>query len=67
MLARVAEPIEFGEISVAVSASLGFTLFPNDDADADTLLRHADQAMYVAKQTGKNRYHLFVEERFPKD
>lgn len=67
MLAKVAEPIEFGEISVAVSASLGFTLFPNDDADADTLLRHADQAMYVAKQTGKNRYHLFVEERFPKD
>jgi PleD family two-component response regulator len=27
--------------------------------DADQLLRHADQAMYTAKQAGKNRYHLF--------
>lgn len=42
---------------------MGVTLFPADDTDADTLLRHADQAMYQAKQTGKNRYHLFDPEK----
>jgi len=41
------------------SASIGFTLFPEDDADPDTLLRHADQAMFLAKQSGKNRSHRF--------
>ena len=47
------------EHSVRVSASIGVTLYPQDDVDADVLLRHADQAMYLAKQAGKNRYHLF--------
>ena len=44
---------------VQVSASIGVTFYPQDDVDADVLLRHADQAMYQAKQAGKNRYHLF--------
>ncbi len=47
------------EQSVQVSASIGVTFYPQDDVDADVLLRHADQAMYLAKQAGKNRYHLF--------
>lgn len=42
-----------------VNLSLGATLYPRDNADLDTLLRHADHAMYQAKLTGKNRYHLF--------
>jgi len=42
-----------------VSASIGVTLYPLDDADPDQLMRHADQAMYLAKQAGKDRYHLF--------
>lgn len=42
-----------------ISASIGSTLYPSDDEDVDTLLRHADQAMYQAKLTGKHRYHLF--------
>jgi diguanylate cyclase (GGDEF)-like protein/PAS domain S-box-containing protein len=44
---------------VALSASIGVTLYPHDLADADTLLRHADRAMYQAKQQGKNRYEFF--------
>ena len=42
-----------------VTASTGITLYPTDDGDIDTLLRHADHAMYEAKQSGRNRYHLF--------
>ena len=47
------------EVVLQVSASIGVTIFPKDGANADQLLRHADQAMYTAKQAGKNRYHLF--------
>ncbi|MBV1776481.1 EAL domain-containing protein [Burkholderiaceae bacterium DAT-1] len=42
-----------------VSISIGVALYPDDHVDADTLLRHADQAMYAAKESGKNRYQLF--------
>ncbi len=48
--------------TVSISASIGVTLFPNDSADAENLLRHADQAMYLAKQGGRNRYLLFDPE-----
>jgi diguanylate cyclase (GGDEF)-like protein/PAS domain S-box-containing protein len=47
---------------IVLSGSIGVTLFPKDDVDADTLLRHADQAMYRAKESGKNRYHKFDPE-----
>lgn len=59
ILSKVAQYAWIDGHQVAVSASLGYTLFPNDPVDADALLRHADQAMYVAKQSGKNRCHLF--------
>jgi EAL domain-containing protein (putative c-di-GMP-specific phosphodiesterase class I) len=62
MLCKVAEPFSIEDNLVCVSASVGLTLYPDDMASADTLLRHADQAMYVAKQRGKNRYHLFDQE-----
>jgi diguanylate cyclase (GGDEF)-like protein/PAS domain S-box-containing protein len=59
ILAIVKKPIEIdGEIT-GVSASIGVTIYPEDDADADTLLRHADQAMYIAKERGKNSYRFF--------
>ena len=63
ILDAIARPLLVGEETTTVSASLGVTLYPLDDADADTLLRHADQAMYQAKQSGKNRHHLFDPER----
>lgn len=44
---------------IQLGASMGVTIYPLDQADADTLLRHADQAMYQAKQTGRNRYSVF--------
>jgi diguanylate cyclase (GGDEF)-like protein/PAS domain S-box-containing protein len=59
LLLAASEPIAIGELVLNVSASIGVTLYPQDSVDADQLMRHADQAMYVAKQSGKNRYHLF--------
>lgn len=54
---QVGMPYEGRELRVTVS--IGVSLFPGDNADADTLMRHADQAMYLAKEAGKNRYQLF--------
>ncbi|MCQ8103431.1 EAL domain-containing protein [Methylomonas sp. SURF-2] len=55
----IAEAFLIDGQSVNIGASSGVSIFPLDDADADTLLRHADQAMYHAKLTGKNRFQLF--------
>ena len=40
--------------------SVGLVMFPDDGESAEALLRHADQAMYLAKQAGKNRYQLLT-------
>ena len=42
-----------------VSASIGISLYPNDGEDAETLLKHADVAMYAAKSEGKARHHFY--------
>ena len=63
LLAIIAAPYRIGDEEFAVTASIGVTLFPQDDADADTLLRHADQAMYLAKQAGRSRFHLYDSEQ----
>jgi len=59
LLQAAAEPVEMDDTLVEVSASIGVTLYPQDGSDPEQLLRHADQAMYLAKQAGKNCYHLF--------
>ena len=45
--------------SVSISASIGVSIYPDDRVEADTLLRHADMAMYKAKNSGKNRFSFF--------
>ena len=63
LLLAASSPVEVsginGKVVLQVSASAGVTVYPDDNTDADLLMRHADQAMYAAKQAGKNRYHLF--------
>jgi diguanylate cyclase (GGDEF)-like protein/PAS domain S-box-containing protein len=59
LLAAIAWPIAVKDSACAVSASIGVSIYPLDDEDPDTLLRHADQAMYVAKQAGRNRFHIY--------
>lgn len=56
---ELCRPFALPEGEALLSASIGVTLYPLDGADADTLIRHADQAMYVSKQGGRNRYTLF--------
>ncbi len=64
LLGAAAEPIQLGDFRLQVSASLGVTFYPQDsEMDADQLQRQADQAMYQAKVSGKNRYHFFDAEQ----
>lgn len=55
----IVEPYAINGHSAHISVSSGITIYPLDNADPDTLVRHADHAMYQAKLAGKNRYHLF--------
>ncbi len=61
LLRAAADPVMVGQAMLHISASIGVTIYPQDEANANAgqLLRHADQAMYVAKQSGRNRYSLF--------
>ena len=65
-LARIhnalAQPYIIDGSSHNITASSGVTLYPDDDGDVDTLLRHADQAMYKAKLAGKHHYQFFNPE-----
>lgn len=59
------EPYILDGQEVQLTASIGVAIYPLDDNDTDTLLRHADQSMYAAKQAGRDRfcYHDPVEEQ----
>jgi diguanylate cyclase (GGDEF)-like protein/PAS domain S-box-containing protein len=59
ILAVLSVPYLVNDLTLTTSASVGIAIYPLDDADADTLMRHADQAMYIAKQVGRNRMHWF--------
>ncbi len=64
LMAAAAEPVDFDELRLQVSASIGVTFFPQgEDVDADQLLRQADQAMYQAKLAGKNNYYIFDTDK----
>lgn len=59
ILKTLLDPFLIAESQLVVSASIGIALYPNDGTQNDELLRCADQAMYVAKKLGRNRYHYF--------
>jgi diguanylate cyclase (GGDEF)-like protein/PAS domain S-box-containing protein len=59
LLLAASESVTVNDVIFNISASIGVTFYPQDSADAEQLIRHADQAMYVAKASGKNRYRLF--------
>ncbi len=61
LIMDINEPLMIHGSQVAVGASIGVAMFPEDGEDAEILLRNADMAMYQAKLQGKNKYYLFTE------
>ncbi len=59
ILESIRQPFDIDDHHILVSGSIGVTFCPPDKVDADTLLRHADQAMYKAKDAGKSVFRLF--------
>jgi diguanylate cyclase (GGDEF)-like protein/PAS domain S-box-containing protein len=62
ILASVAEPVMVDERELQVTCSIGFSLYPMDGLDADTLLKNADAAMYRAKEQGRNNVQFYTHE-----
>lgn len=56
----LSEPFQLGTELAYISVSIGITLYPTDATNIEALLKHADQAMYAAKNEGRNRYHFFT-------
>jgi len=66
LLNALVAPIDIGSTQIYTSASIGIALYPDDATSVDTLLKHADTAMYQAKEMGGNRfmfYHARQTER----
>ena len=60
IIERLVAPIQLQQDTAFVSASIGITLYPNDAQNIDTLITNADQAMYLAKNSGRNRLSYFT-------
>ena len=60
LLATLSEPYYLGDEIIHITASAGITLYPRDAGDAAGLIKNAEQAMYVAKNLGRNRFSYFT-------
>jgi diguanylate cyclase (GGDEF)-like protein/PAS domain S-box-containing protein len=61
IIRQLGSPFSLGNGEIGyVSASIGITLYPNDAPDMENLLKHADQAMFVAKAEGRNQFSYFT-------
>ncbi len=60
ILQNLAKPFRLGNEIAHVSASIGITLYPDDASEVEDMLKNADQAMYVAKNKGRNRFDYFT-------
>lgn len=60
ILEKVAVPYQLDGELAYITASIGITLYPSDSLDIEVLLKNADQAMYAAKESGRNRFSYFT-------
>lgn len=60
LLDAIAAPFLIGSAEVYVTPSIGVSIYPDDGADGQTLVLHADRAMYQAKGAGKNNFQFFI-------
>jgi len=60
VLEEVSRPLNLRGRDLTVTCSIGVAIYPDDGADTDTLLKHADAAMYQAKQSGRNNFQFFT-------
>jgi len=58
-LDALSRPFRVNQRELSVSASIGIGIYPSDGHDAESLVRNADAAMYLAKEQGKNTYRLY--------
>ncbi|HEY5761477.1 MAG TPA: EAL domain-containing protein [Steroidobacter sp.] len=59
LLASLREPIALSDATVSMTASIGVAVYPHDGMDAEALLKHADIALYRAKELGRDNFQLF--------
>ena len=59
ILKAVSQPFKVGDVTLLSGTSIGYTTYPDDRADLDGLLRHADQALYFAKANGRRTFRRF--------
>ena len=55
------DTLQIGDYPLHISASIGISLYPEDGHDAETLLMHADAAMYKSKERGRNTFHFYEQ------
>ena len=60
IIKALAEPYVVSANTIYISASVGITIFPGDGGNVESLLKNADQAMYAAKNNGRNQFHYFT-------
>ncbi|MCF6149666.1 MAG: EAL domain-containing protein [Candidatus Kuenenia sp.] len=59
ILRKVKDPVIIGEYELRISASIGIALYPDDGTTAETLLKNADSAMYISKESGRDNNHFY--------
>ncbi|OZG69955.1 hypothetical protein BTA51_28515 [Hahella sp. CCB-MM4] len=62
LINQLHEPFTIDSYEVVLGASIGITLFPRDGIDPSSLLKHADIAMYKAKDNGRNQFRFFEDQ-----
>ncbi len=62
ILQSISEPYKIDKHELNITCSIGFSVYPDNGKDAETLLKNADNAMYQAKENGKNTFQFYTGE-----